>query len=351
MSAPTSKLADMAEAKKKCRQYKVDYLKFGFVPLPTDHRLPKCLLCDKVLGNESMKPAKLGIHLRACHPELSSKDLAFFRSLNDRFTKQPSVGAMFASSSKSNDDGLTASYNISLLIAKSGSPHTIGEELILPAIGEAIRCLLHKPARDFPKKIPLSNSSVQRRIDEMADDVENTLCTHPKGCPFSIQLDESTLPDNQSLLLVYVRFIKDQKICEELLFARTLTTDTRGESIFKILEGFLCEKQIPMANILSAAVDGAPAMFGRYRGILSYPKRQIPNLLTIHCVIHRQHLVARNLSSSLHESLQFVIRAVNLIRSPALNSRLFAQLCEENGEEFKRLVLHTEVRWLRVAPV
>ena len=54
-----------------------------------------------------------------------------------------------------------------------------------------------------------------------------------------------------------------------------------------------------MANDLSAAVDGAPAMLGWYRGFLRYLKRQIPNLLTIHCVIHRQHLVANNLSSNL----------------------------------------------------
>jgi len=29
-----------------------------------------------------------------------------------------------------------------------------------------------------------------------------------------------------------------------------------------------------------------------------------------------------------------------------LYSRLFAQFCEENGEDFRKLLLHTEVRWL-----
>jgi len=50
-------------------------------------------------------------------------------------------------------DGLFASYNISLMIAKSGKPHTIGEELIIPAISEVIRTVLHKPASDIIKKI------------------------------------------------------------------------------------------------------------------------------------------------------------------------------------------------------
>ncbi|XP_051782615.1 SCAN domain-containing protein 3-like [Erpetoichthys calabaricus] len=39
-------------------------------------------------------------------------------------------------------------------------------------------------------------------------------------------------------------------------------------------------------------------------------------------------------------------KTINKIRSNALNSRLLAQLCEENDEDFHRLLLHTEMRWL-----
>jgi hypothetical protein len=47
----------------------------------------------------------------------------------------------------------------------------------------------------------------------------------------------------------------------------------------------------------------------------------------------------------LHDSLKIVIEAVNKIRSNALSTRIFAQLCEENDEEFYKLFLHTEVLW------
>jgi len=87
-------------------------------------------------------------------------------------------------------------------------------------------------------------------------------------------------------------------------------------------------------------------MVGRYLGFISRLKRIIPEVTAIHCVIHRQHLVAKKLRDRLHQSLQFVINAVNKIRSNALNTRLFAQLCDENDEDFQRLLLHTEVRWL-----
>lgn len=130
--------------------------------------------------------------------------------------------------------------------------------------------------------------------------------------------------------MAYVRFIIEEEIHEELLFARTLETDTKGESIFNVLSNFFTEKSIPFTNIISVATDGAPAMVGRYRGFISHLKRIIPGLTAIHCVIRRQHLVAKHLSDRLNQSLHFVIKAVNKIRSNALNTRLFAQLCDEN---------------------
>ncbi|CAH1957662.1 unnamed protein product [Acanthoscelides obtectus] len=52
----------------------------------------------------------------------------------------------------------------------------------------------------------------------------------------------------------------NQEIYEELLFARTLITDTKGESIFHVLKDYFIEKAIPLSNIISVATDGAPAM-------------------------------------------------------------------------------------------
>ncbi|GBM84427.1 SCAN domain-containing protein 3 [Araneus ventricosus] len=138
----------------------------------------------------------------------------------------------------------------------------------------------------------------------------------------------------------------DKEIDEELLFSKTLKLDTKGESIFNVLSDSFTEKSIPFTNIISVAADGAPAMFGRYRGFISHLKRIIPGLIAIHCAIQLQHLVAKDLSDRLHQSLQFVINAVNKISSNALNTRLFALLCDKNDEDFQRQLLHTEVRWL-----
>ncbi|CAH1989752.1 unnamed protein product [Acanthoscelides obtectus] len=121
-----------------------------------------------------MKPSKLQDHLRRCHPDKTEKDLKYLQTVKDKFQKRPTLDRMFASTSQRNDDGLRASYNISLLIAKSGKPHTIGEKLILPAVEEVLKTVLHKPASDIIK----SNNIVERRIDEMSSDIESFLCNY-----------------------------------------------------------------------------------------------------------------------------------------------------------------------------
>ncbi|KFD56047.1 hypothetical protein M514_03171 [Trichuris suis] len=244
------------------------------------------------------------------------------------------------------DAEFSPSYRISLLIAKAGKPHTIGEELIMPAIAEVVQTVLHQDAGDVTRKIALSNDTVQRRIDAMAEDTEHTLCCMLRETEFSLELDESTLPGNESLLLAYVRFIREERFVEELLFSKELSTDTRGESIFQAVEEFFIEKGIPLQNVIAVATDGASAMPGCQRGFISYLKSVVPNVLSIHCVLHRQHLVARRLSPRLHESLRYVINAINKVKSNALNDGLFRRLCDENNEDFNRLLLHTEVRWL-----
>ena len=204
---------------------------------------------------------------------------------------------------------------------------------------------MHKSLEQVIKSIPLSDNSVQRRVDKMAENVEETL-SKMLTTEFSLQQDESTLPGNESPLLAYVRFIKGGSLCQELLFARLLETDTKGESVYRAVEDYFQKKSIPRTNIISCATDGAPSMVGRQRGFLSYLKKAVPKVLTVHCVIHRQHLVAKNLSEKLHESLSTVITAVNKIKANALNSLQFYQRCIENDEDFQCLLLHTEVRWL-----
>jgi hypothetical protein len=152
----------MAESSKtkKCRQYCSEYLKFGFAESQINKQMPMCLVCEKTFFNEAMKPSRMSEHLRRVHTECADKGVTFFQSLRDQLRKRTTIGSVFCKTSQQNTDGFRASYNISLLIAKSGKPHTIGEEVIIPAVSEVIKTVLDKSAEDIIKKTSLSNSSV-----------------------------------------------------------------------------------------------------------------------------------------------------------------------------------------------
>jgi len=51
------------------------------------------------------------------------------------------------------------------------------------------------------KQCQLSNSTVSNRIDEMGQDVEQQLIEKLKSRKFSLQIDESTIRESESLLL------------------------------------------------------------------------------------------------------------------------------------------------------
>jgi hypothetical protein len=60
-------------------------------------------------------------------------DLNQFKSLKEKFEKRSTIDSLFSVRTATQNHTLEASYEISLLIAKSGKNHTIGEDLIKPA--------------------------------------------------------------------------------------------------------------------------------------------------------------------------------------------------------------------------
>ena len=240
---------------------------------------------------------------------------------------------------------LEASYAISLLIAKSGKNHTIGEDLLKPAISVFLRKVLQTDDKDV-QAMALSNNTVSRRIDEMGQDVELQLIEKLKSQTFSLQIDECTVRKSEALLLAYVRYIDQEKFQEEMLFCQSLETTTRGVDIYDKVSNYFDDNEIPKTNIVSCAANGAPAMMGKNTGCLKLLKDENPNMLVVHCVIHREHLVAKNLAPKLHEILHSAIKCINYIKANAKTERLFQKFCEVNHANHVRLLLHTEVRWL-----
>ena len=66
----------------------------------------------------------------------------------------------------------------------------------------------------------------------------------------------------------------------------------------------------------------------------------------MHCMLHRESLVAKDMSAELHDVMDTVMKVVNIVKKSALQTRLFSNVCAAEGEEHTRLLYHSEVRWL-----
>ena len=106
------------------------------------HCVCLCLcLCEKTYSNDAMKPAKMKHHLE--RPSLFQD--------TERKTRSNSKTCFKAPSSVDSEAGLKASYNISLMITKKGKTHTIGEEIIIPAIKEVKETVMKKDSHSILK--------------------------------------------------------------------------------------------------------------------------------------------------------------------------------------------------------
>ncbi|KRZ65670.1 SCAN domain-containing protein 3 [Trichinella papuae] len=330
----------------KKRKYDAEYIKYGFVAIEKNGvEVPQCVVCFDTLSNDALRPTRLQRHLHHRHPELSKKPVEYFCAKRDSLSQM-----RLDKKGKYNQETAKAvkvSYEIAMLIAKNKKPHTIGENLVKPCIVNAVKILLGDDIAKQFKNISLSDSTVKRRIDELADDIKQQVLEKVKCSPFfAISCDESTDQANCAQLIVYARFIANNTIEEELLFSEPLKTTTKGADVFQAVSQFFEVNGLMWEKLVGVCTDGAPAMLGSRSGFVKMVKSKNPSIFAMHCVIHRQALVAKTLPDDLREDLNFAVEVVNYVKSSALNTRLFAALCESLNADHMVLLYHTEVRWL-----
>ena len=227
--------------------------------------------------------------------------------------------------------------------------HNIGKTLLKPCILESVKLVLGEKASPTMKQISLSNNTIKSRIHEMSDNIKSKVLSKIDFSPvFALQLDESTdIPvSNLSQLLVYVRYVADEKINEEFLFCQPLETTSKAVDVFQMLIDFFDKTELSWSKLVGVCTDGAPAMIGENSGLISLVKRKNPAFQGKHCMIHKAAFVSKTIPKRLHERMSVVIKVVNFVKSSALNTRLFSKLCKEMDADYTALLYHTQVRWL-----
>jgi len=133
---------------------------------------------------------------------------------------------------------------------------------------------------------------------------------------------------------------------DEFLFCSPHTTRTTAKEVFNFVNKFFDEHNLKWKHVIGICTGGAPAVLGCRSGFQTLVKEKSPDVAGTHCTIHRQALMAKTLPDQLKNVLDDVVKAVNFIKTNALNSRLFAELRKERDYEFVTALLHSHGRWL-----
>ena len=171
------------------------------------------------------------------------------------------------------------------------------------------------------KQVSLSNDTVKSRTFDMSCNIKLQLCTKVKvSLIFAIQLDESVDVVNLSQLIVFVRYVHDQSIKENLLFCCPLETTSQAANVMQLVDAFFKEERLDWGKLVHACTDGAPAMLGARSGFVELLKQKNPKVVTLHRIIHREALASRTMTPPLKEALEMAIGLVNFVKVSALNT-------------------------------
>ena len=167
----------------KKRRYNDSYIEYGFTCIINNgEEGPQCVICNKVLSNDSLKQKKLKQHLHNVHQQHKDKSRGFFERHSTILKKMrlDSSGTYH----KTIENIIEASYHVALEIAKQKKLHTIGENLIQPCSLKIVELMLGKEEKKKIAAVSLSNSTIQRRIEDMAADIKDKVVQEIKSAAF-----------------------------------------------------------------------------------------------------------------------------------------------------------------------
>ena len=320
-------------------------LKFDFIGADEAAvQKPQCVVCGDVLSNDSMKPSNLKRHWHSKHKDYSSKPKKFFER---KRSELKSAQKQMYSLTQVNTKALRASYKVALRIAKAQKSYSVGETLVKGCIQDVCLEVLDEAATAKAAKVSLSNDTIARRTADLAENMKIQLVDQIKLAKhYSLQLDERTDIGNMAILMVYVRYKYEGKLKEEFFFSAALPRGTTGAEISKTIFDYIENKGLDMKNCVGVCSDGAAAMIGKKSGVFTRIKQLAPECASTHCFIHRESLATKKLSTKLNDVFCEVVKIVNYIKGSAVNSRLFALLCDDMPADHRQLIFYSSVRWL-----
>ncbi|XP_070587501.1 zinc finger protein 862-like [Erythrolamprus reginae] len=179
---------------------------------------------------------------------------------------------------------MTILFNVAYYIAKNNRPFTDFEGLLelTEKLGSAVR---QEYAND---------KRCKELISHIAEIIRKNLISELKEAKYvSLMLDGSTDKAGVEQLILYVRYIKDNRVKEVFLSVSPLemaTADGYLEALTEELRTLGLVGWLSSSHLIAIGTDGAASMIGTENGLVQKIRQNISHLIGIHCVAHRLNL-------------------------------------------------------------
>jgi hypothetical protein len=101
-------------------------------------------------------------------------------------------------------------------------------------------------------KIPMSDSTVSRRIQDLSQGVESEAIANIKEASFfAIKLDESNDITGKAQLLAFSRFLCNGNVIEQFVICKPLPGTTKGQDILDVIESYFSSHHLSRKSCIS----------------------------------------------------------------------------------------------------
>ena len=140
----------MTSKNKRKRSYDESFLKLGYTEF---NGKPKCVICLKILLEESIKKNKLQRHLTTNHPGCVDKSVELFERKMQSVASQKNVLTAFIEVNKS---AVYSLYATCYQIAKQKKSPSIGKKLLMPVMKDVVERVIGERESEISDSVQIS---------------------------------------------------------------------------------------------------------------------------------------------------------------------------------------------------
>ncbi|XP_046411959.1 zinc finger MYM-type protein 1-like [Neodiprion fabricii] len=172
----------------------------------------------------------------------------------------------------------------------------------------------------------LHHDSVNEILEIMAEDLIQKLLRKIKSVAyFALIADETADITKVEQVSISIRIVLDDLSIEQIFMGFYATSNTRVETLFKIMKNVLLRFNLNIANLRGQCYDGASNVSGRLTGLQARIHEEEPRALHAHCSAHTTNLVAQNAMEAVKWAINFIgviKELINFIRDSPKSGRV-----------------------------